>query len=179
MTFEIDDVEIDLSGAEILQVPTALKKFIKISGNDLKLDTSVVALAEEAINTLASESPKWMALEIENLREQHGRFLDSRVNAANARTFYLALHNMKGQALNLGYPLVGQIAGSLCDVFEAMPSENVSPQLIDYHVNAICALVSANAKGADNETAKSILKKLQMVSRVYLSEIRERNKASA
>lgn len=153
---------------EIIPAPLALKKFIRITSDDQKIDMSVVGKAEAALQDLAGDFPKWMEEEVVRLRDVHTALREKKLDAENVRQLYLLTHNLKGQAANLGYPLAGRIAGSLCEVIEKISAETIPGEVIDNHVHAMSAIVMEKASGDGNDIARKLAARLCEVTKEYL-----------
>lgn len=153
---------------EIIDPPTSLTNHIRRTPGGDALDMSVVTKAETALQEISTDFPEWMAKEIEALRAMRDEFRVKGLNDESAREFFLHLHNVRGQAATLGFPLVGQIAGSLCEVVQNVPAKDIPKEVVENHVDAIFAIVNEKATGAGNEIARKLVARLCSVTKEYL-----------
>jgi hypothetical protein len=153
---------------EIIDPPTTLKDHIRRTPGGDSLDMSVVIKAETALEKISSDFPDWMAKEIEALRSLRDEFRVKGLDDESAREFFLHLHNVRGQAATLGFPLVGQIAGSLCEVVQNVPAKDIPKEVIENHVDAIFAIVNEKATGTGNAIARKLVARLCSVTKEYL-----------
>ncbi len=78
---------------------------------------------------------------------------------------------MKGQALTLGYPLVGSVASSFCRLLEHVPGPEKLPlSLVEQYVEAIRAMVAEGARDTDNPTGAALADRLSEVTEDYLAQ---------
>jgi len=154
---------------EIIEPPTSLKNHVRRTpGGDDTLDMSVVAKAEIALKEISVDFPHWMSAEMEALRAKRDEFRANGLTDESAREFFLHLHNVRGQAATLGFPLVGQIAGSLCEVVQHIPAKDIPKDVIENHIDAILAIVNEKAFGDGNEVARKLVARLCSVTKEYL-----------
>jgi chemotaxis protein histidine kinase CheA len=154
---------------EIIHPPTSLKNFIRFTpGGDNKLDMSILVKAESALQNISVDFPQWMAKEIEGLRAKRDDIRAHGLNNENAKDFFYLLHNVRGQAATLGFPLVGQIAGSLCEVVQHVAAKDIPPSVIEQHIDAILAIVHEKASGEGNDIARKLVSRLCHVTKEYL-----------
>lgn len=164
---------------EIIPVP-ALKRFLRITpGADMKLDISVIARADLALEGISEDFPKWMGEEIVRLRGLRLALRTGGLTADTVKQLYYITHNLRGQAATLGFPLAGQVAGSLCEVIENISAETIPSEVIDHHVDAISAIVHEKAGGEGNVTAQKLVAKLREVTKEYLDYMQARAAAPA
>jgi len=154
---------------EIIDSPLSMDEFVKrVPGGDGKLDMSVVVKAETALEEISAEFSDWMSSELDALRALRDQIHASGLDEDSKREFFLHLHNVRGQAATLGFPLVGQIAGSLCEVVQHVPAKDIPQDVIDHHVNAIFAIVNEKASGDGSEIARKLVARLCSVTKEYL-----------
>ncbi|MEQ9519478.1 MAG: Hpt domain-containing protein [Parvibaculum sp.] len=122
----------------------------------------LIARAERAIDNMREEFGTWMEDEITSLAavmaEWQADFNDQEASAE----LYRRAHDLKGQAATLGFPIVGRIAASLC---ELLSLSSMDPQsritLAKSHVGAINAAVRDEIRDDTNETAKALATELE------------------
>jgi hypothetical protein len=161
----------DVDECEVIDSPISLKKFAyKTPGGDT-LDMSVVAKAEAALQDISVDFPRWMSAEMEALRTKRDEFQVDGFDDESAREFFLHLHNVRGQAATLGFPLVGQLAGSLCEVVQHVPAKDIPKEVVENHIDAILAIVNEKAFGNGNDIARKLVARLCSVTKEYLDYI--------
>ncbi len=85
---------------------------------------------------------------------------------------FRAAHDLRGEASTFGYPLIGEVCGSLCHLIDASPDGRFLPAaLIAQHVQAVRAMVAEKAKDDTNATARRLVGKLTEVTREYASRV--------
>lgn len=139
------------------------------------LDMSVVVKAETAIEKISSEFPDWMSQEIGKLRSKREEIRARGLTDENAQEFFFLLHNVRGQAATLGFPLVGQVAGSLCEVIQHVPAGDIPKDVIENHIDAILAIVNEKASGNGNAVAQKLVARLCGVTKEYLDYMLTKN----
>jgi len=118
-----------------------------LRGLDLKhpvFDAGAVTRAEETLKALGGSMQQWLEADV-------GRLQDLRIGAQQALWSYAAqealmsgAHDLKGMGETYGFPLVSQLAASLCRLLETDDGKAVvqrSPALAAAHVDAIRAAV--------------------------------------
>ncbi|MTI42229.1 Hpt domain-containing protein [Roseibium hamelinense] len=158
---------------EVLTPPTDLRQKVRILTKREAAKFDPVAAAEAAIQRLSSNFGTWMDKETEDLLGAMQHLRDGGADAERLDRLYQSAHNIKGQALTLGYPLVGSVAASFCHLIENLPEPSDFPmELGERYVEAIRAMVSEGAKDADNPTGSKLLESLTEVSDAYLEKFK-------
>ncbi|WP_209007224.1 Hpt domain-containing protein [Roseibium litorale] len=159
---------------EVVKPPTDLRKKVRILSPREAKKFDPVKAAETALARLAQNFDGWMTSSAKDLHDAYGLLEAQGINAGTVDGLYQAAHNLKGQAATLGYPLVGEVAGSLCYLIEEVPSPSDLPKaLLAQYVDAIRAMVSENARDQDNAVGTALLTKLNEVTNDYLSRVRQ------
>jgi hypothetical protein len=130
------------SGAKIIDPRTAGPR-----SPELKhpvFDSEAVSRAEETLKALGGSMQRWLEADVMRLQ-------DLRIGAQQAHWSYAALegllsaaHDLKGMGETYGFPLVSQLAASLCRLLETDDGKAVvqqAPALACAHVDAIRAAV--------------------------------------
>lgn len=156
---------------EILKPPTDLsKKVRKLTPREAKKFDPVKA-AEAALDRISQHFGGWMDNETQALMTAWGAIRSDGLTKDNLEPLYQAAHNIKGQALTLGFPLVGDAAASFCHLVETIPSEDKLPlPLAERYVEAIRAMVMEGARDEGNKTGVELLETLKSVTDDYLSQ---------
>lgn len=158
---------------EVVKPPKDLRKKVRIMSPREAKNFDPVKAAETALARLSQNFDGWMVNGSKELHEAYENLAANGINAETVGRLYQAAHNMKGQAATLGYPLVGDVAGSLCYLIEEVPSPSDLPKaLLAQYVDAIRAMVSENARDQQNALGTALLAKLNEVTNDYLSQVR-------
>lgn len=131
--------------------------------------SELIARAERAIDNMREEFSAWMDDEISKLSTAMTEWVAAPNDQEASGELYRHAHDLKGQAATLGFPIVGRIAGSLCDLLSINPIEQqVRMSLAKSHVSAITAAVRDEIRDETNETAKALATELEAaVARYY------------
>lgn len=152
---------------------------LKLKARPLSLDerTELLARAENALHKLRTQFIDWMHEETDNLAHAYAAWQGEDPNAQNWEkrlALFRVAHDIKGQAATLGYPIVGQIATSLCYLLrpDAVP-DNVAMTLAERHVSAIKAAVREEARGDDHPVAGILAAELEnLVTQTIEEQVR-------
>lgn len=156
---------------EILSPPTDLRKKVRVLSKRETKNFDPVKAAEQALERLSGKFDGWMSNETNELTDAYDTIRAEGLTKANLETLYQAVHNMKGQALTLGYPLVGSVASSFCRLLEHVPSPDKLPlSLTEQYVEAIRAMVAEGARDTDNSTGAALADRLSEVTEDYLAQ---------
>ncbi len=160
---------------EVLTPPTDLRKKVRMLSKREAAKFDPVKTAEEALNRLSQNFGGWMANEARDLMSAWEVIESDGLTSESLDTMYQCAHNIKGQALTLGYPLVGSVAASFCHLIETVPSPQDLPlPLVEQYVEAIRAMVAENAKDEQNQTGSALLDRLKEVTDDYLAHLNKR-----
>lgn len=145
---------------EFITVPKDLRpKYVPLRGEAAAIDP--VARAEEALSKLADNFERWLGEEIEILLRAWAELRTPPAYAPRKHSaFYLAAHDLRGEAATFGYPLISRLAGGICTLMENSAPEDMPYDLIDQHVLAIKAAIRERAEGNGCETARALVKHL-------------------
>lgn len=130
-----------------------------------------VARAEAALTVLSSHFDEWMASEIEDIGRAYQAWADEgHAPGAAYASFFRAVHDLKGQATTLGFPLATRVAGSLTALLEGVPDFSDLPvPLIQQHVAAIRAIFREKAKDEDDAVGAELARTLGDMAVDYLA----------
>ncbi|MCB1482174.1 MAG: Hpt domain-containing protein [Rhodobiaceae bacterium] len=145
---------------EVVHPPKNLKHLVfqASGGGSSQIDLEAIERAEHAMEKLSVSFNMWMEDEIDTLRKAHDGTKKGDMAGESRQALFRAAHDIRGEAGTLGFPLVGQAAGSLADLLCMLPEDASIPEaLIDGHVQAICAMLRENASGDDNKTAVDLV----------------------
>ena len=153
---------------QMIPVSNTLK--LKIGGRFGGIDPAALAKAEAALKGLSDNFDQWMADELSKLDAARARITTDGFTAETGESLYFRAHDLKGLGATYGYPVVTEIAGSLCRLIDDPATRLKAPLfLLDAHIDGIKAAVRGNIREADNPIAKSLLSELDRRVREYNS----------
>jgi len=152
----------------VITQPNPLRRVLRrVPESDLD---DPVARAEKALAGLSGEFRNWMAIEADRLSAAHAAILMKGFSAATREELFRAAHDIKGDAATFGYPSAGAAAESLCRIIEHAPElEQVPPDLIAHHINAVQAIVRERTKLDTATMASELSKQLRGVADAFLT----------
>jgi chemotaxis protein histidine kinase CheA len=129
-----------------------------------------VARAEAALAQLSSEFTDWMHDECEQLDRARRNVRQNGLTALPREALFRVAHDIKGQAATLGFPLVAEIAGSLCRLIEESHDPKRIPlDLVDQHVDAVRAIIREHGRPHAEAIAAKLTSMLREVSEDFLA----------
>jgi HPt (histidine-containing phosphotransfer) domain-containing protein len=153
---------------QMITQPNPLRKVLRrVLDKDLD---DPIARAEKALAGLSGEFKNWMAIEADRLTAAHAKILDDGFTVSTREELFRAAHDIKGDAATFGFPSAGAAAESLCRIIEHAPSlDQVPPDLIAHHINAIQAIVRERTKFDTVSVASELTRQLRGVADEYLA----------
>jgi len=152
----------------VITQPNPLRKVLRRVG-ERNLDDPV-ARAEKALAGLSGEFKNWMRIEADRLAAAHAAVLKSGFTKLAREELFRAAHDIKGDAATFGFPSAGAAADSLCRIIEHAPNLNdVPPDLIAHHINAIQAIVRERTRLDTVSTANELSRQLRGVADEFLA----------
>ena len=153
---------------QMIPVSNTLK--LKIGGRFGGIDPAALAKAEAALKGLSNNFDQWMQDELTKLDAARDRIKAEGYTAETGESLYFRAHDLKGLGATYGYPVVTEIAGSLCRLIDDPATRLKAPLfLLDAHIDGIKAAVRGNIRDTDNPVAKSLLSELDRRVREYNS----------
>jgi hypothetical protein len=151
-------------------IPVSNSLKLKIGGRFGGIDPAALAKAEAALKGLSNNFDQWMQDELTKLDAARARVAAEGFTAETGENLYFRAHDLKGLGATYGYPVVTEIAGSLCRLIDDPATRLKAPLfLLDAHIDGIKAAVRGNIRDADNPVAKSLLSELDRRVREYNS----------
>ena len=150
---------------EVITPPNKLQGAVgrAIDGDD------PVARAEAALAQLSSEFTDWMHDECEQLDGARRNVRQNGLTALPREALFRAAHDIKGQAATLGFPLVAEVAGSLCRLIdESHDPKRIPLDLVDQHVDAVRAIIREHGRPNAAAIAAKLTRTLRQVCDDYL-----------
>jgi len=151
---------------EVITPPNRLSDAVgrAIDGDD------PVARAEAALAQLSSEFSGWMNDECEQLDRARRNVHQNGMTALPRDGLFRCAHDIKGQAATLGFPLVADVAGSLCRLLEETHDPARVPlDLVDQHVDAVRAIIREHGRARAEVVAAALTGTLRRVCEEFLA----------
>lgn len=131
-----------------------------------------VGRAEKALAGLSGEFRTWMQVECDRLVTAHEAMIRLGIGKTTRDELFRAAHDIKGDAATFGFPTAGAAAESLCRIIEHAPHfDQVPPDLIMHHINAIQAIVREHTAIDTSGMADELSRKLRRVADDYLAAV--------
>lgn len=130
-----------------------------------------VRRAEAALKLLSVQFENWMLDSVSRIAFARDAWADAgHGEGEDKRVFFRAVHDLKGQAATLGFPLATQIATSLCALLEQITARDLLPiKLIDQHVEALRAIVRENARNPEDRIGAELTRTLIEMADSYIA----------
>lgn len=158
------------SDAELIAAKVDLRA--KTKPKRPKADFDPVAAAEAAMSQLGTRFDLWLGEQVGHLSTAWQATVTEGIAPNTLDELYRASHDLRGEASTFGYPLIGEVCGSLCHLLDASPDGRfLPPALIAQHVQAVRAMVAEKAKDTTNQTARQLVDRLTEVTREYAARV--------
>jgi hypothetical protein len=131
----------------------------------------MVNRAQKALEALASNFTDWMLSEVRRLTEHFEGFERGPMDTEAYKSLFIVAHDVRGQAMQFGYPLAGQIAAGLCDLVQNHKTNPVPAIILRRYVEAISSIVRSGVKDEANAVAVELARELNRL----VTENRKRN----
>ncbi|MEE8333605.1 MAG: Hpt domain-containing protein [Alphaproteobacteria bacterium] len=161
------NAEPDGNGDKIVEVITPTSSLAdKIQRNE---GESAEPLFEAAEATIDSQATDYLARLRSDLTEVKSAIdialgNDDRRDAAVDRLFAL-IHNMKGQGMTFGYPLVSQIGALVCSILQhSPPADEARLRIVKAHIDALSIVIEHNLAGSGGELGNKLVERLEGLS---------------
>jgi hypothetical protein len=139
----------------LVKFPSALQRKVGKVG---PISPALVARAEAALARLSGNFGPWLAEEILHLAAVRARVRVSGFNAETAAVLNVRVHELKSLGETYGFPLVTQIAESLCRLIEDEETRLSAPLfLIDAHIDAMSAAVRDGVRSDDDPLGRALV----------------------
>lgn len=127
-------------------------------------DLNAVARANEAIKAMAGEFQTWLERDVTRVQDTRLNAEASAWSDATLETLMIAAHDLKGLGGSYEYPLVTQIAASLCRLIETdagKAAARAEPTLVAAHVDALRAAARGQIRTDDHPIGRALLQTLE------------------
>jgi len=160
------DAEV-FSDHTVLHPPNRLKdRATQLVGPRDRGEAEAIHRAERALGMLSQEFGSWMDTEIERLEEAR-KAVAAQPSPDAVDVLYRVVHDLRGQAATLGYPLAGEIAEGLCVFIERLEGAPPPQPLVDRHVESIRAIVRQEVHGRDDPLGAMLTRRLAQLRDQY------------
>ncbi len=121
---------------------------------------------------LSSQFGQWLQDELDKLEAARAAIRDQGVTRSTIDQLYTHAHDLKGLGSTYDFPIVTQIAGSLCRILSEGEARLGTPlHLIDAHIDAIHACVRSDIKTSDAPAGRALVEGLQPEIDQYLKTL--------
>ncbi len=145
-------------GIRVERPPNRLADKVPRTGG--KTLQQAVADADRAIERLSKDYGKHLAEDMAALEKYMGAVKES-ATAANLKTLFRLVHNMRGQAATFGFPLITEVGRSLClYLLETEHEREVNVDLIEQHVNALRVIYREKIEGHGDTVSRQVVEAL-------------------
>src|SRR6476469_7555433 len=154
----------------VITQPNPLRKvLVRVPESDLD---DPVARAEKALAGLSGEFKTWMTIEADRLSAAHAAVLRHGFTDDITEELFRAAHDIKGDAATFGFPSAAAAAESLCRIIEHAPElEEVPPDLITHHIDAVQAIVRERTKLDTAVMASALSRQLRGIADEFLIRV--------
>jgi chemotaxis protein histidine kinase CheA len=124
-----------------------------------------IARAEETLKAMAGSMQQWIETDIIQLQELRLAAEAANWDCASVDALMGCAHDLKGLGATYGYPLVTQIAASLCRLTETDEGKAVvsrDPSLARAHIDALRAIVRGGIRAKDHPIGMALRQTLEL-----------------
>jgi hypothetical protein len=153
--------------AEIYRETNPLKN--RVSYGSDGVDMAIIAKAEALIASMQGEFIAWFQVDLVKLQSQYDAAASLPVEdrASPMADVYTGAHDMKGQGGSFGFPLVTNIANSLCRFMENRSVfGRQEMEVIQVHIEALRLAVAERMTGDGGIKGEKLLRGLEVVMEV-------------
>jgi hypothetical protein len=156
-----------MADVEFIRPPNTLRK-AKIGNGPGKLDKTLLAKAEKAIEVFGEGFSDWIQDDIDDLEAARLRLSQGDDPECALVDLYRIALDLKGQGSSFGYDVVSAVGASLTDFLAPIREANgtLSPLQLDVvtaHVGAIRAVLSEGLKDDGGATGQALLNGLARI----------------
>jgi len=125
----------------------------------------VMAKAEAVVDRLAAEYPAHASRDITDLRHFAARMGSDQANRnAHFGEILRIAHDMRGQGVLFGYPLMTRCAASLCRATRLLsPHDPAIPIIVQTHIEALHVILESGLRGLEDRSALTIAAGLEFL----------------
>lgn len=126
-------------------------------------DAHALARADETLKSMADEFVQWLDADIARLQSARQNAEAAQWTAASLGALMSVAHDLKGLGGTYGYPLVSDLAASLCRLIETdagKAAARAQPGLVSAHVDALRAVVRDRIQTREHPIGSAIVNAL-------------------
>jgi hypothetical protein len=127
-------------------------------------DEGAVARADKALEAMSGAFQQWLDADIAKLQDARSKAECAQWSDAALDALWRCSHDLKGLGATYGYPLITQIAASLCRLIETDAGKRAArsnPPLVCGHVDGMRAAVRDRIASTDQPVGKALLSALE------------------
>lgn len=130
--------------------------------HDLKLpvfDAAAVARADEALESMSGSFEQWLDGDVARMQAARLAAEKALWGDASLQELWGAAHELKGLGATYGYPVVTEMAASLCRLIETPAGKAAArraPGLVCAHIDAMRAAVRDRIQTADHPIGRAL-----------------------
>ncbi len=160
---------------EIIEVKSDLSKKTRMVASMEAIEKDLVAKAESVMADLSSQFAGWIDSDVQRLLTAKDAVLEYGLNAETKHELFISSHEIKGLAATFGFPLIGKLAYSLCNMLETIQDNTKIPvSVIEQHTASIAAMVHKNAQGDGSAIARTLTMRLCKVTEDYVVHVQNK-----
>ena len=111
---------------------------------------------------MAVNFDEWLNTEITRMESAMSAVQSQGRNEDNMEALYHRAHDLKGLGATYGYPIISQIAGTLCRLIDSADRRMSAPMsLVGVHVEAIKAAARNGIRTDDDPVGKALVLELE------------------
>jgi chemotaxis protein histidine kinase CheA len=131
--------------------------------NTPMFDEDAIARADKTLDAMGASFARWLEADVRQLQTARVAAEAAGWNSASLRALFAAAHDLKGMGATYGYPLITQIAASLCRLIETEDGQQAAranPALACAHVDAVRAALRGQIASDQHAVGKTVLQAL-------------------
>jgi chemotaxis protein histidine kinase CheA len=127
-------------------------------------DDGALARADKTLEAMSGSFEQWLDADIAKLQGARIEAERAQWSDRSLDTLWRTSHDLKGMGATYGYPLITQIASSLCRLIETEAGKRAAqanPGLVGAHVDGMRAAVRDRIASTDQPVGKALLGALE------------------
>jgi chemotaxis protein histidine kinase CheA len=127
-------------------------------------DANAVSRADETLKAMSGSFAEWLDTDIVKLQGARVGAEQSNWSDASLQVLFAAAHDLKGMGATYGFPLVTQLAASLCRLTETDAGKHASranPSLVTAHVDALRAAARDQISSTAHPIGRALVQALE------------------
>jgi hypothetical protein len=150
------------SNAQILHAPSPARE--RYGLKDPLFSEEALQRADDVLQEMSAELAEWLDMEVARLQEARLSAQDADWGPDGLEHLACVAHDVKGVGATYGYPLVTEIAASLCRVLECAEGRAATQRdagLVCAHVDAVRAVVRQGVTSRTAPIGKALISALE------------------